>query len=102
MVEWVSAKDVPGENKVKGGASDSPVFAEGKVEHVGQVIGLVVAESPRAAQVGAAKVAIRYGHPKVRFSISSPCQLFRPKLASRHGFHWYSRGCSSDILLCLA
>ena len=36
VVDWVSAKDVPGENKVKGGASDSPVFAEAKVEHVGQ------------------------------------------------------------------
>lgn len=50
---------------MKGGASDSPVFAESKVEHVGQVIGLVVADSPRAAQEGAAKVAVRYGHPKV-------------------------------------
>ena len=65
MVEWVRAKDVPGENKVKGGASDSPVFAEQRVEHVGQVIGLVIAESPRAAEEGAAKVAVRYGHPKV-------------------------------------
>ena len=65
MVDWVSAVDVPGENKVKGGASDSPVFAESKVEHVGQVIGLVIADSPRAAQEGAAKVTIQYGHPKV-------------------------------------
>ena len=71
VVEWVSAADVPGENKVKGGASDSPVFAEGKVEHVGQVIGLVIADSPRAAQEGAAKVAVRYGHPKVCFYLLS-------------------------------
>ena len=82
MVDWVSAADVPGENKVKGGASDSPVFAEGKVEHVGQVIGLVIADSPRAAQEGAAKVAIRYGHPKVRINHIS-CQLLRPELASQ-------------------
>ena len=66
MVAWVSAKDVPGENKVKGGASDSPVFADSKVEHVGQVIGLVIAHTPRAATEGAEKVAIHYGHPKVR------------------------------------
>lgn len=65
MVAWVSAEDVPGENKVKGGASDSPVFADGKVEHVGQVIGLVIADTPRCAQEGAAKVSIQYGHPKV-------------------------------------
>ena len=62
----MSAKDVPGENKVKGGASDSPVFADGKVEHVGQVIGLILADTPRAAMDGASKVAIQYGHPKVR------------------------------------
>ena len=65
--------------KVKGGASDSPVFAEGKVEHVGQVIGLVIADSPRAAQEGAAKVAIRYGPPQgVPFSFHpSSAQLVR-------------------------
>ncbi len=68
VVAWVSAKDVPGENKVKGGASDSPVFADGKVEHVGQVIGLVIAHTPRAATEGAEKVAMHYGHPKVRNS----------------------------------
>jgi len=68
VVDWVSAKDVPGENKVKGGASDSPVFADDKVEHVGQVIGLILADTPRAAMEGASKVAIQYGHPKVRFS----------------------------------
>ena len=82
VVDWVSAKDVPGENKVKGGASDSPVFAEGKVEHVGQVIGLVVADSPRAAQEGAAKVVIRYGHPKVRpglLSLSASQLVRRPQ-----------------------
>ena len=66
----MSAKDVPGENKVKGGASDSPVFADGKVEHVGQVIGLILADTPRAAMEGASKIAIQYGHPKVRFFVT--------------------------------
>ena len=64
VAAWVSAKDVPGENKVKGGASDSPVFAAGRVEHMGQVIGLVIADTPRHAQDAAAKVNIQYGHPK--------------------------------------
>ncbi|BDA47143.1 Xanthine dehydrogenase/oxidase [Coccomyxa sp. Obi] len=64
VVAFISAKDVPGENKVKGGASDAPLFAEDKVEYVGQHIGIVVAETPKQAQAAAALVAVRYGHPK--------------------------------------
>jgi len=66
VVAFISAKDIPGENKVKGGASDAPLFAEERVEFVGQHIGVVVAESPRQAQTAAALVSVRYGHPKVR------------------------------------
>jgi xanthine dehydrogenase molybdopterin-binding subunit B len=65
IVAFISAKDIPGENKVKGGASDAPLFADEKVEYVGQHIGVVVAESPKQAQAAAALVAVRYGHPKV-------------------------------------
>ena len=75
VAAWVSATDVPGENKVKGGASDSPVFADGKVEHMGQVIGLVIADTPRHAEDAAAKVSIQYGHPKAS----------RPHMARCHG-----------------
>jgi hypothetical protein len=75
VVAFISAKDVPGENRVKGGASDAPLFAEDRVEYVGQHIGIVVAETPQQAQKAAALVAVRYGHPKVpRLSIS-PCQI---------------------------
>ena len=74
VAAWVSAQDVPGENKVKGGASDSPVFADGKVEHMGQVIGLVIADTPRHAQDAAAKVSIQYGHPKAGNSLQQSVQ----------------------------
>ena len=81
VAAWISAKDVPGENKVKGGASDSPVFADGKVEHVGQVIGLVIADTPRRAQDAAAKVSIQYGHPKASLSHTVGCHGVGPIFA---------------------
>lgn len=62
---FICAKDIPGENKVKGGASDAPLFADGKVEYVGEHIGILLAKSPRQAQKAAALVSVRYGHPKV-------------------------------------
>ncbi|EIE21740.1 molybdenum cofactor-binding domain-containing protein [Coccomyxa subellipsoidea C-169] len=64
VVAFISAKDVPGENRVKGGASDAPLFAEDRVEYVGQHIGIIVAETPKQAQSAAALVSVRYGHPK--------------------------------------
>lgn len=75
MVAFISAKDVPGENRVKGGASDAPLFAEDRVEYVGQHIGIVVAETPQQAQNAAALVAVRYGHPKVPCLSIMPCQF---------------------------
>jgi hypothetical protein len=92
VVAWVSAKDVPGENKVKGGASDSPVFADSKVEHVGQVIGLVIAHTPRAATQGAEKVAIHYGHPKVRTSyLHARSDCTGACVSPLHGIWWPSQ-----------
>ena len=92
VVAWVSAKDIPGENKVKGGASDSPVFADSKVEHVGQVIGLVIAHTPRAATQGAEKVAIHYGHPKVRDSyLHARCDATGACVSSLHSVWWPSQ-----------
>ncbi len=33
VVAFISAKDVPGDNKVKGGASDAPLFAGKLLPH---------------------------------------------------------------------
>ena len=75
VVAFISAKDVPGENRVKGGASDAPLFAEDRVEYVGQHIGIVVAETPQQAQNAAALVAVRYGHPKVPWLSIMSCHF---------------------------
>ena len=82
VVAWVGATDVHGENKVKGGASDSPIFADSKVEHMGQVIGLVIADSPRHAQDAAARVSIQYGHPKASLLHTVGCHAAGPTFAT--------------------
>ena len=77
MVAFITAEDVPGENRVKGGATDGLLLAEGIVEYVGQPIALVVAATQRAAEDAARRVAVQYGHPKVgapcAHCLPSPC-----------------------------
>ncbi len=55
----VLARDIPGDPILGSFAHDEPVFAQDRVEHVGQVIGVVVAESVMQARRAARKVACR-------------------------------------------
>lgn len=59
VVAYVGAQDIPqgGKNIAMG---QEPVFAEGKVEWVGQPIGLVVAETRAAAERGAQLVKVSF------------------------------------------
>jgi xanthine dehydrogenase large subunit len=54
----VLAADVPGDKMLAAFAGDEPVFAIGHVQHVGQVVGLVVADSVDAARRGARAVVL--------------------------------------------
>lgn len=65
VVAFISANDVPGENRIRTGPQDAALFAPSKVEYVGQPIGIVVAESPGAARLASSRVAVTYSHPKV-------------------------------------
>ena len=47
------ANDVPGSEVLAAFAGDEPVFAQGSVQHVGQVIGLVVADNVMLARQAA-------------------------------------------------
>ena len=57
VVDVVLARDVPGERMLAAFAGDEPVFAEGTVQHVGQVIGVVVARTVMQARRAARHVA---------------------------------------------
>jgi xanthine dehydrogenase large subunit len=55
----ILAADIPGDRLLGNFAHDEPVFAHETVQHVGQVIGLVVAESVMQARRAARKVLCR-------------------------------------------
>ena len=55
----VSVQDVPGSNKT-GVFDDEEVFADGKVVHFGQIIGMVLAENQILAQRAAKLVKVSY------------------------------------------
>ena len=57
VVDVVLARDVPGDRTLAAFAGDEPIFAEHTVQHVGQVIGVVVASSVMEARRAARKVA---------------------------------------------
>ncbi|ROZ76133.1 xanthine dehydrogenase molybdopterin binding subunit [Ramlibacter sp. WS9] len=54
----VLASDVPGDPKFPTFTHDEPIFATNKVEHIGQVIGVVVAETVMQARRAARKVKL--------------------------------------------
>ena len=59
VVDVVLAADIPGDRVLAAFAHDEPVFATDTVQHVGQVIGLVVAESVMQARRAARRVVCR-------------------------------------------
>ncbi len=59
VVDVVLAADIPGDAVLAAFAHDEPIFAVDTVQHVGQVIGLVVAESVMQARRAARKVQCR-------------------------------------------
>jgi xanthine dehydrogenase large subunit len=58
VVGVVLSKDIPGDPMLAAFAGDEPVFAIDTVQHVGQVIGLVVARTVMQARRAARKVAL--------------------------------------------
>jgi xanthine dehydrogenase large subunit len=58
VVGIIDHRDIPGGKRLATRTADEPIFAIDRVEHVGQVIGLVVAESMRAARQAARLVEL--------------------------------------------
>ncbi len=59
VVGVVLAQDIPGDPMLAAFAGDEPVFARDTVQHIGQVIGLVVAKTVMQARRAARKVQLR-------------------------------------------
>ncbi len=60
VVSIILAADIPGDPMLASFIGDEPVFAQDTVQHVGQVIGLVVAKSVMQARRAARKVHVAY------------------------------------------
>ncbi|MGQ4914324.1 MAG: xanthine dehydrogenase family protein molybdopterin-binding subunit [Candidatus Asgardarchaeia archaeon] len=56
----LTAKDVPGQNRIGGAVPDQPVIADDKVRYVGDCVALIAAESRRIAEEAAKKVKVEY------------------------------------------
>ena len=74
VVDVVLAGDVPGDPVLAAFAGDEPVFASDTVQHVGQVIGLVVAQTAMQARRAARKVQL---HIEARPAILSVRQALK-------------------------
>ena len=58
VVAVYTAKDIPGDRMLAAFAGDEPVFATDTVQHIGQVVGLVVADTVMQARRAARKVVL--------------------------------------------
>ena len=58
VVDVVLVADIPGDSMLAAFAGDEPVFAKDTVQHIGQVIGLVLAETVMQARRAARKVVL--------------------------------------------
>jgi xanthine dehydrogenase large subunit len=58
VVDMIFAADIPGHKQLASFMGDEPIFAADKVQHVGQVVGLVLAESVMQARHAARKVVL--------------------------------------------
>jgi len=65
VADVIFASDLPpgGQNALGPVAKDEECFADGHASHVGQVIGVAVADSIEAARAAAEAVAVEYGDP---------------------------------------
>jgi len=62
VVDFIWHKDIPGKNHWGAAIHDEPLFAENQVDCVGQIIGVIVAETEAAAREAAAVASRDYIH----------------------------------------
>lgn len=59
VVDVILARDIPGHPMLATSVGDEPIFASGQVEHIGQVLGLVMADTVMQARRAARQVKLR-------------------------------------------
>ncbi|MEZ5666660.1 MAG: xanthine dehydrogenase molybdopterin binding subunit [Alphaproteobacteria bacterium] len=75
VVAVLTAADIPGRNDVSPFAGDDPLLAAGVVEHVGQPVFAVVAESYEAARLAVRRVEVAYAPLPAVLSVDEAMRL---------------------------
>jgi xanthine dehydrogenase large subunit len=87
VVGVVQAADIAGDPLLATYAHDEPILAQGKVEHIGQVVALVVADSVMRARKAARRIKARHraaaGHLTVRQALAERSQVLPPVTVRR-------------------
>ncbi|QCR36125.1 xanthine dehydrogenase molybdopterin binding subunit [Nissabacter sp. SGAir0207] len=94
VVRVFTAEDVPGDNDIAPLTHGDPLYAEGKVEYLGQVVLVVAAEDPQVARQAAAAAVVEYRALPAIFDV-------RQALAQGHlveESHQHRRGDSAAAL----
>ena len=84
VVRILTAADIPGHNDIAPIFAHEPVFATDKVEHVGQLIGAVVATSLAEALQAAEKVQLKIKELKPRFDVEAAHKKKSVTLPNQH------------------
>ena len=71
VVTVLAVGDIPGENEVAPILHGEPIFADGKVEHVGQIIGVVVARTLAQAIQATDKVKLGFDEQTVTLDVET-------------------------------
>lgn len=94
VVKVLTAQDVPGDNDIAPLTVGDPLFADGKVEYLGQVVLVVAAEDPHTARLAAEAAIIEYRELPAIFDVKTALQAGHLVEASHH----HRRGNSAAAL----
>jgi xanthine dehydrogenase molybdopterin-binding subunit B len=112
VVDYVSASDLPyyqqhpESNLIGPVFKDEELFATQKVYHVGQMIGIVLADTEAIAKEAAKKVVVKYEKSDAIFSIEASFFMIHPTASYREAIFLCPRtknqnGCFSFTRLCI-
>jgi len=97
VVKIITAKDIPGDNRVPLVFKDMPFLAEDVVRYVGEYIAWVAAETIQAAEEAAKKIKIEYEPLEANLSIEDSLREKAPKIHDHGNIHKSYRVRKGDI-----
>ncbi len=77
FITGVTAADIPGSNQVGSYAEDQPAFADGVIRYHGEVVAVVLGETPQAAENALARAKVMYSE---RPAVFDPLEALRDKI----------------------